>query len=161
MFPRYVQIILKSTGRFTDQVTIHPDGKWEEAKRPRPGNNAPKPFRSSDPDDSDDLIEITKSGDSIRMSAPRSSKDSGSAPPPPPSGPSGNMGGSSTPNGGSNTAKRPISAVIDLTSSGDEEDEPLARAPKRPMTVNGYGPPSNLPIYQAAPGGNPLPPRPL
>lgn len=56
----------------------------------------------------------------------------------------------------SNKRPREAAAVIDLTSSGDEDDEPLARpAPKRQQTsYSNYGNPSSIPAYR------PPPPRP-
>lgn len=124
--------ILNSTSRSVDQVTIQPDAKWELHTRKEPVNPSRSNGVGSDSDD-DDLIEITKEGSSIKMGAPRSnntpvpSRLSGT--------PSTMLGQPSEPNSGSTkSGKRPASAVIDLTSSGDEDDEPLA---KRPM--NGYG----------------------
>ncbi|KUJ20160.1 uncharacterized protein LY89DRAFT_612304 [Mollisia scopiformis] len=153
----YVKNILQKTSRSIDQVSIQPDGKWELHTRKEPATSARSGGPPSDSDD--DIVEITKSGDSIRMSAPRSIQTPGSMPPRSSATPSTSSGqpGSSTTN---SLGKRPIAAVIDLTSSGDEDDEPLARAPKRPMTVNGYGTPLNVPVYRSAPQ-NPLPPRPL
>ncbi|CZR58962.1 related to E3 SUMO-protein ligase pli1 [Phialocephala subalpina] len=123
------------------------------------------PSRSSGvaSDSDDDLIEITKSGDSIRMSAPRSFKTPVSMASQQSREPSASSGPPrDPPNTGSTSSKRTISAVIDLTSSGDEDDEPIARPPKRPMT-NGYGTPSNVPTYRPAPMPpvNGLPPRPI
>ena len=99
-------------------------------------------------DDDDDLVEITKSGDSVKMGTPRAygtpigSVAQGSAPP---SGPPKSTASSSS-------TKRPISAVIDLTSSGDEDDEPLARPPPKRQQTNGYG--SMPPVYRPPNGTN-------
>ena len=139
--------ILKHTSRSVDQVTIQPDGKWELHTKIEPSRKS-NGFASSD---DDDLVEITESGDSVKISTPRSySTPLGGMPPraheQAPS--------SAAPRGSSSTSnKRPIAAVIDLTSSGDEDDQPLVRAPKRqhsgyadasptvyrpPPTTNGY-----------------------
>lgn len=156
----YVKNILKSTSKSVDQVTIQPDAKWELHTRKEPVNPSRSSGVASDSDD--DLIEITKSGDSIRMSAPRSFKTpvSMASQSREPSASSGLP--RDPPSTGSTSQKRTISAVIDLTSSGDEDDEPIARPPKRPM-INGYGTPSNVPTYRPAPlpPVNGFPPRPI
>lgn len=161
LLKRYVKNILKSTSKSVDQVTIQPDSKWELHTRKEPVNPSRSSGVASDSDD--DLIEITKSGDSIRMSAPRSFKTPVSMASQQSREPSASSGPPrDPPNTGSTSSKRTISAVIDLTSSGDEDDEPIARPPKRPMT-NGYGTPSNVPTYRPAPMPpvNGLPPRPI
>ena len=108
-------------------------------------------------DDDDDLVEITKSGDSIRMGTPRaygipadgttpSTHEALSSLTAPRSTGTG-MGTGTT------SAKRPITAVIDLTSSGDEDDEPLARQPKRQYTnggTNGFAA-ASTPAYRPGP----------
>ena len=97
-------------------------------------------------DDDDDLVEITKSGDSVTMSTPRAygtpvgSVGQGSAPP---SGPPKSTASSS--------GKRSISAVIDLTSSGDEDEEPLTRPPPKIQKTNGYG--AMPPVYRPPTNG--------
>lgn len=140
---RYVKSILKSTSRSVDQVTIQPDGKWELNIRKE--NNSRNSGVASASDDDDDLVEITKSGDSVKMGTPRAygtpfgSGSNGSAPP---SGPPKTTSSSSS-------TKR-SHAVIDLTSSGDEDDEPLARQPKRQQT-NGHTP--MPPVYRPPTNG--------
>jgi E3 SUMO-protein ligase PIAS1 len=96
-------------------------------------------------DSDDDIVEITKSGDSVRMGTPLAYKNPMAAPSQSrePSGPPKNQG--------STSGKRPISAVIDLTSSGDEDEEPLVRAPKRQFGTNGYGLSSVPPVHRPAP----------
>jgi E3 SUMO-protein ligase PIAS1 len=141
--PRYVKDILKTTSSIVDQVTILPDGKWELRARQEPVSKS-NGFASDD--DDDDLIEITKSGDSIRMSTPRtydtpalgsSTREASSS--------------SAAPRGqGSTSGKRPIAAVIDLTSSGDEDEEPLARQPKRQFT-GASGLESSTPAFRPNP----------
>ncbi|CZT05813.1 related to E3 SUMO-protein ligase pli1 [Rhynchosporium agropyri] len=150
----YVQNILKQTSKSIDQVIIQPDGKWELNARKK---DNPQPSRPSDgvaSDSDDDLVEITKSGDNVRMGTPRvapSLPTNGT-----PSHQSREQSSSSSVPArdslGSTSGKRPISAVIDLTSSGDEEDEPIARQPKRQFTGNGYGAPSaSTPVYRPPP----------
>ena len=131
------------------------DKKKETSRPPRPSNGV-----ASDSDD--DLVEISKSGDSVRMGTPRVAAPlltNGSS-----STQSREQSSSSVPNResmGSTSGKRTISAVIDLTSSGDEDEEPLARQPKRQFTGNGYGAPAtSVPVYRPPPGNVTYPPRP-
>jgi E3 SUMO-protein ligase PIAS1 len=143
-----VRDILKNTSRSVDQVTIQPDGKWELHTKIEPVRK-PSGYSSSD---DDDLVEITESGHSVKASTPRSySTPLGGLPPRtherPPS--------SAAPLGsGTTSAKRPIAAVIDLTSSGDEDDQPLVRAPKR--QYSGYAEPSPT-AFRPAPPSNGYP----
>lgn len=126
--------ILNNTSRSVDQVTVQPDGKWDvNAKKDIKSNHRPSGF--SDESD-DDLVEVTKSGDSIRMSTPRNiSTPLGSLP----GRPRDMSSSSSVPQmNGSVSGKRTIGAVIDLTSSGDEDEEPIAPTPKR-ANINGFG----------------------
>lgn len=126
----YVRSILEETSKSTDQVTVQPDGKWALNVK----ENKSRPSMAGS-DDDDDLVEITKTGDSVKMSTPRSFGTPVAAfalPSAPSSGVPNNKG--------STNGKRPIQDVIDLTSSGDEEEEPLARPPKRQQT-NGFSNP--------------------
>jgi E3 SUMO-protein ligase PIAS1 len=141
---------LKGTSKSVDQVTIQPDGKWVlNNKKEQPAPTSRMNGVASDSDD--DIVEITKSGDSVRMGTPLAYRNPMVAPSQSrePSGPPKSQG--------STSGKRPISAVIDLTSSGDEDDEPV-RAPKRQFGTNGYGL-SSAPIHRPAPlnGYSPLP----
>jgi E3 SUMO-protein ligase PIAS1 len=149
---RYVRDILKNTPKSVDQVTVQPDGKWELHNRRESQPISKQNGVASDSDDSD-IVEITKSGDSVRMSTYRASqtpvlgqlsRSSSTA-----ARPSGSMSGSTS-------SKRPA-AVIDLTSSGDEDEKPLARAPKRQQT-NGFQPMS-VPAYRPGPPNGVPPPR--
>jgi E3 SUMO-protein ligase PIAS1 len=129
-----VKNILNNTSRSVDQVTVQPDGKWDvNAKKDIKSNHRPSGF--SDESD-DDLVEVTKSGNSIRMSTPRNiSTPLGSLP----GRPRDMSSSSSVPQmNGSVSGKRTIGAVIDLTSSGDEDEEPIAPTPKR-ANLNGFG----------------------
>jgi E3 SUMO-protein ligase PIAS1 len=139
-----------------DQVTIQPDAKWElNNKKEQPSLNSRSNGVASDSDD--DIVEITKSGDSVRMGLPSAYKPAlGSH--------SQSRESSGTPkNLGSTSSKRPISAVIDLTSSGDEDEEPV-RAPKRQLNAstntNGFSSLSNPPFSLPARPPNAFPPRP-
>ena len=149
-YERYVKDILKKTPRSTDQVTVQPDGKWElNAKKETTSNSRSNRFST---DSDDDLVEITKTGDSVRMGTPQVFKTPAGALP----ARSREQSSASLPprDQGSTSGKRPIAAVIDLTSSGDEEDEPLARPTKRQFnTVNGYNTPSSVPAYRPPPNG--------
>jgi E3 SUMO-protein ligase PIAS1 len=147
---RYVKDILKNTSRSVDQVTIQPNGKWELHARPEPTSKLNGVASS---DDDDDLVEITKSGDSIRMGTPRAyGIPAGGATPSTHQALSALAAPRSTGTGTTN-AKRPITAVIDLTSSGDEDDEPFARQPKRQYTnggTNGFAA-ASTPAYRPGP----------
>lgn len=149
---RYVDDILKNTSKSTDQVTIQPDGQWElhiSDQSSKPNGVA------STSDDDDDLVEVTKSGDSVRMGTPRPYGTPLSAKPPISREQST---ASSVPprSAGSISSKRPRPAVIDLTSSGDEDEEPLARAPKRQFSS--YGQPVAPLVYRSSPASS-FPPR--
>ena len=141
-FVRYVQGILTNTPDSADQVTVQPDGKWSLHSRDNPSQSNGV-ASDDDDDDDDDLVEVTKNGDSVSMGTPQ---------------PYGtlstpyNQRSVSTSSGmqGSVSGKRPIAAVIDLTSDGEEDDEPLARTPKRQNT-NGYSTASSLPVYRPQP----------
>lgn len=126
----------------TDQVTIQPDGKWELNIK-KENNSRSSGVASPSDDDDDDLVEITKSGDSVKMGTPRAygtpvgSVGPGSVPP------------SGVPRGAqsSGSTKRPRTEVIDLCSSEDEDDEPLARPAAKRQQTNGYNGPSP-PVYR-------------
>lgn len=154
----YVRDILKNTSKSVDQVTIQPDGKWELHVRPEPTS---KTNGVASSDDDDDLVEITKTGDSIRMSTPRifGTPVAGALP----STREASSSSVAPRSQGSTSGKRPIAAVIDLTSSGDEDDEPIARQPKRQYinsTTNGFVA-SSVPVYRPGTGtSNGYPSRP-
>lgn len=106
----YVRDIIANTSSSTDQVTIEPDGRWHTNNigSTTPANNTP----GNDTDD--DIVEIqdTNPTHAVNQGTPATpdlSSASSAAPRPP--------------------NKRPISAVVDLTLSDDEE-EPV-RPPKR------------------------------
>jgi E3 SUMO-protein ligase PIAS1 len=145
---RYVRDILKNTPKSVDQVTVQPDGKWELHTRKENQPISKQNGFASDSDDSD-IVEITKSGDSVRMSTHRASQT-------PVLGQLSRSSSIAARPSGSTSGKRPA-AVIDLTSSGDEDEEPLARAPKRQQT-NGFLPIS-VPAYRPGPPNGVPPPR--
>jgi hypothetical protein len=142
---RYVLNILKKTPRSVDQVTIQPDGKWElHNKKENVNTSRANGFAS---DDDDDLVEVTKNGDSVTMGTPQAwGVSSGSLA-------QRSVSASSGPsNQAPSSNKRPIAAVIDLTSSGDEDDEPISRTPKR-QQMNGYSGSTTAPVFRPQANG--------
>ena len=131
--------ILKKTSKPVDQVTIQPNGSWVLNEKKENHTKSKQNGVASDSDDSD-LIEITKTGSSIRLTNHRTSQTPISA--------EASRSSSGPPR--STAGKRPIAAVIDLTSSGDEDDEPLRPAAKRQFQSNGYGTPSTVPAFRPA-----------
>jgi E3 SUMO-protein ligase PIAS1 len=129
---------LLNTPKSVDQVTVQPDGKWQL----NTNNISQSNGVASDDDDDDDLVEVTKNGDSVTMGTPQPYANIAPY----------NQRSVSTSSGmqGSISGKRPIATVIDLTSSGDEGDEPASRTPKRQLT-NGYSATSSLPVYRPHP----------
>lgn len=102
----------------------------------------------SDNSDDDDLVEITRSGDSVRTSTPQVLKTPASIL----GGQSREQSTSSVPPNGSISNKRPIAEVIDLTSSGDEDEPPFVRPVKRQMSnINGYATPPSVPTFRPPP----------
>jgi len=144
----YVKDILKNTSRSVDQVTIEPDGRWSQHAKPeRSSFSNGASFGSDD----DDLIEVTDS----RVTALKNSTPIVLRTPPAPSSQEQSASSALPRSAASATSgKRPISAVIDLTSSGDEDEEPITRAPKRHFS--GYGTPSNM-SYRPAPVNSHMP----
>ncbi|KKZ64984.1 hypothetical protein EMCG_09110 [[Emmonsia] crescens] len=124
---QYVDNILKSTPSSLDQVTVDPDGKWHITRdddNTMPGGN---PSPSTDNGD-DDLIEIQdshvvtlKQEPSTTPMALQSTLSAQSR-----ELPSIQSASRPTPSN-----KRPVSQVIDLTISDDEDEEP-PRPAKRP-----------------------------
>lgn len=133
-----------------EQVTIEPDGRWSQiVQKETPGRNG---THSSDEED-DDLVEIQNmprlaaikdeafpTPTSMARTPPYSSREQSSS--------------SAAPR--SNNGKRPISQVIDLTFSSDEEDLGQ-RAPKRQATqASSTGLPSSF-TSSGTPMGHQLP----
>lgn len=125
---RYVKDILEKTSRDVDQVTVEPEGEWKLNAKPE-NSSRPRPSFGSDEDD--DLVMVTKSGDNIRFGSASTGVTPvpSSLPAQPRNQDQPSM--SSQLRNGAISGKRPAAAVIDLTSSGDEDDQPPAKAPKR------------------------------
>jgi E3 SUMO-protein ligase PIAS1 len=156
---RYVQEILQSVSKSTDQVTIEPNGEWHHTQpgneqTPRPNGHGNGYADSYDDDDSeDDLVDITDSRSrisaikseavptpqSLARTPPLSSREASSAP---------------------RTGNKRASEVIDLTLSDEDE-------PPRPAKKVAYNTPTSLPDpvhrYQQPPptfGSSSVPMRP-
>lgn len=117
---RYVDNILKSTGEDVEQVAIEPNGKWSlncDSESP-PGANG----TSSATDEDEDIVEIKGSRVSLlKDQTPHTSNNSQNLSATPLS----TSREPSTASGGvRSTNKRPISQVIDLTFSDEDDDEP-------------------------------------
>ncbi len=125
-----------NTSRSMDQVTIEPDGRWSQHSK----SDSPHGNRASFGSDDDDLVEIKDARVSaLKMaSTPAPSISSTRTPPTSSREPSASV----APPYGTTSVKRPISQVIDLTLSDDEDDQPVARAPKRQFT--GYSTPQSM-----------------
>ncbi|KAG9242409.1 PINIT domain-containing protein [Calycina marina] len=123
----YLGSILTSTSRSVDQVTVQPDGRWDVRKEPV-GRQGYKGVASTS-DDDDDLIEITKTGDHVSTSAPRATPVTGRPCSTPFREASSSSAVAAPQTNGSMNGKRPIAAVIDLTS--DDEDDPVQPPAKR------------------------------
>ncbi|KAI0480362.1 hypothetical protein GGR56DRAFT_625840 [Xylariaceae sp. FL0804] len=127
----YVGDILARTTESVEQVTIEPDGQWKvQGAEPQ----AAKSRRSgalSSVDDEDDAVFITESRGFSNGGASRNARTLDT--------PARTLTGNATPADSSrepSTApksgtKRQAAEVIDLTLSSDEDDAPIARAPKR------------------------------
>lgn len=123
---RYFLDILNNTPKSVESVTIDVDGRWSVAVE---ASNSPMPDSEDEYDEHDDVIEISDSrvsrikGETTPSSVSpiaRSSRET-----------------SFIPRAGS--SKRPISLVIDLTMSDDDDDEP--RPAKR---INSFLTPSSM-----------------
>ena len=136
---RYVNDILKSVPISIEQIMIEPDGKWSQVlQRDSPARTS---GAQSSSDDDYELIEIQE---------PRLAAIKDEALPTPISmartPPLSSREQSTSSAGPRSASKRPISHVIDLTYSSDEEGEAV-RYPKRQAT---YKPPSEvLPPYSS------------
>ncbi|KAI9641561.1 E3 SUMO-protein ligase pli1 [Ciborinia camelliae] len=147
----YVKNILKSTSRSVDQVTVEPEGQWKLYNKPDPTSSRPGVASSDFSDDDDDLIELSPDGGKLSTSITKteisngngtqapSARDSLSAAPSNRSNPTGSLTGS----------KRPITEIIDLTSSGDEEEPPAKHPAKRQFN------PGSSSLNDAAPSFRP------
>lgn len=144
---RYVEDILDSTPRATEQVTVEPNGDWHPIGIEQTGQRSP----SADDDDDEDLVEVREPSrlPSMRQSSlaqPNSYLRT------PPISASSREQSTSSARPTSNGSKRPAAQTIDLTlSSDDEETRP---PPKRQMTSN----PLATPVPDL-PGHRPMPHR--
>ncbi|KAI1212992.1 PINIT domain-containing protein [Annulohypoxylon truncatum] len=140
----YVDEVLVTTPDSLQQVTIEPDGQWR-TKTEEPEPRRSRPSVSAKIEDDDDLSILSDSHSFHNGASTSSMNGRHTFSTPIRSFPHGGNGG--TPNGGSrdtpaaprSSNKRPAE-VIDLTLSSDEDDEPVARAPKRQnqgTTLNG------------------------
>ncbi|MCJ1312769.1 SUMO ligase siz1 [Agyrium rufum] len=153
LIDQYVNDILQRTSRSVEQVTVEPDGRWspvlpEENPAPRgSGRSGHRAASSGDEDDDEDVVEIADpprfapikhesllTPSSMTRTPPFQSREEST--------------GVTASSGGS---KRPISAVIDLTSDGEDEAPP--RNYKRPTVPNGYSPTSFATPMNNGPSG--------
>ena len=156
---RYVDDILQTTSSQIDQVTVEPNGVWS---RPTDSDAANPGGMTPTSDDDDDLIEITEPGlpavkqepgnqdlglPNIALERTPAQSKSREA---------------STPSSAirQSSKKRPVSQIIDLTESGDEENDspgpPAKRLapslPSRPFSRQEYyAPPASSPLNGAYP----------
>lgn len=129
----YVKDILAKTSRSVEQVDIEPSGEWrahgvEEEVKPEPSIT---PFAVDD----DDLVisEVSFIGGDRSTTTPNRSAPFIGTPTT-----AASRESSTLPRSGSKSNKRPISQVIDLTLSDD--DEPAQPPPKRQhYSTNGFG----------------------
>lgn len=151
---RYVKDILRNTPKSADQVTIEPDGQWELYHKEQSSSNM-NGFPSDDDDDDDDLIEVTNTGQTVKAGGAATA-----APQRTPSVATTSLSREQSTPSRSASSKRPIAAVIDLTSSGDEDEEPISRPPKRQIPSNGPGlngiPSIGDPATPTFPGSGPV-----
>ncbi|KAI5457881.1 PINIT domain-containing protein [Mariannaea sp. PMI_226] len=151
----YVREILDNTSKDLEAVTIEPDGRWFIKKSDEDEKND---YGSQEPDvdslDDDDELEISQVNvlNNRHLETPKNSAFNSSSP---------GSGSRATPSAGprgtaSTSAKRPAAAVIDLTLSSDDDEEPVERAPKRQNTgINGLHNPSLLAFPNGAHGYSP------
>jgi E3 SUMO-protein ligase PIAS1 len=123
----YVKDILEHTSKSLEAVTIEPNGRWL-IKAPTDEKSGPSNGASFGDDDDDDfeISEVSIVG-GRRPETPNQPTPSLGTPVS-----AGRDSASLGPRGlGSISQKRPASAVVDLTLSSDEEDEPVRRPTKR------------------------------
>ncbi|KAJ5504681.1 Zinc finger RING/FYVE/PHD-type [Penicillium fimorum] len=130
---QYVDDILQSTSPDIDQVTVEPDGVWSKPSD-SDANNLGGMTPTSE-DDDDDLIEISEPGMPAVKQEPGASKIALERTPAQSQSQSLSRE-ASTPSSAMrmSSKKRSIAQVIDLTESGDEDEESSAPPPKRPAT---------------------------
>ena len=140
----YVQDILDKTSSSVDQVTIEPDGQWKAVDHGDDINNRQKSQARAayDNDSDDDIIEIDdtpkKSGTVDKIKAEHNSATPALAQQTPP------VSREASTVAPRPSAKRPSTAVIDLTLS-DDEDEPPRPAKRTNTSQNtSYNTPASL-----------------
>ncbi|KAG9829939.1 hypothetical protein KCU63_g14882, partial [Aureobasidium melanogenum] len=140
----YVQDILQNTSSSVDQVTIEPDGKWKAVDHGDDTNNRQKTQARAayDNDSDDDIIEIQdtpKKSDTVEkiktehnsatpalaQQTPPVSREASTVAPRP-------------------SAKRPSTAVIDLTLSDDEDEPPRPAKRTNTSQTTSYNTPASL-----------------
>ncbi|TQS38966.1 hypothetical protein Golomagni_00520 [Golovinomyces magnicellulatus] len=126
----YVKNILQNTSKSVEQVTIQPDGKWELHESKETSLRIKGTSKSSD----SELVDITLAIDSKNPFPWKISEGYSRLPQPILAGSCRETGLVSTPTGMTTSLKRPIATVIDLTSSGDEDEDSSRREPKRQCT---------------------------
>ena len=124
----YMQDILKSTSKNTEEVTIEPDGRWhlgKGAETPVANGNSNSNPTPSDDGDSDDMLEIIENP--TTQSLKREHQPMALTPSSVRTPPLNSRDESRAPSTASGTAsrsnKRPASEVIDLTFSDDDDDD--------------------------------------
>jgi len=140
----YVQDILQNTSSSVDQVTIEPDGRWKAIDHGDENNSRQKSQARAayDNDSDDDIIEIDdtpkKPGPADKIKAENSSATPALAQQTPP------ISREASTAAHRPSAKRPSTAVIDLTLS-DDEDEPPRPAKRTHTSQNtSYNTPASL-----------------
>ena len=123
----YVQSILDSTSKDTEQVTVEPDGKWSRQGPPQTSNanrnSNPTPSDDGDEED-DDLVEISDTRMQPAQFNPFKALTPNSVRTPPIN--SSREDSSSAPR---TSSKRPREEVIDLTLSDDDDPGPPVKRP--------------------------------
>ncbi|OJJ43713.1 hypothetical protein ASPZODRAFT_135717 [Penicilliopsis zonata CBS 506.65] len=145
---QYVDDILVSTPNDVDQVIIEPDGRWLSPKGLGSGVGGITPTT----DDDDELIEINQPVTPLVKQEPSSIKINIQRTPSQSREPSATSSAARL-----MTNKRPISQVIDLTGSDDDDDELPVRPMKRPA-LGGVGrdslQPENFDPFTSINGGH-------
>ncbi|RKF71727.1 E3 SUMO-protein ligase pli1 [Golovinomyces cichoracearum] len=126
----YVKNILQKTSKSVEQVTIQPDGRWELHDSKETSSRIKGTSKSLD----GELVDITLAVDSKDPFPWKITEAYSRISQPILAGSCKEKAPVSTPTGITNSLKRPIATVIDLTSSGDEDEDPCRREPKRQCT---------------------------
>ena len=162
---RFVEDILNSTSRDTEQVTVEPSGEWHPVGLQQAGQRSP----SVDEEDDEDLVEVSEPSRLSSTRQPSIALPNTYLRTPPVSASSREQSTSSAQRSSAGS-KRPAAQTIDLTLSSDEEQP--RPPPKRQMTSNptmspSLEPPTHRPIMPHRPStmnssgylANPLQPQ--